>query len=129
MAFTFYVSVYGLSNLIGHYFKIISFFLLYTAIIETGLTNPYSLLFRKLKQSEMQKEKLIVGLKQALSEVKELKGIIPICSHCRKIRDDEGFWNIVEAYIEKHTAAEFSHGICPECYKKELENFANKRAG
>ena len=77
----------------------------------------------------MQKEKLIVELKQALSDVKELKGIIPICSHCRKILDDKGFWNIVEAYIGKHTDAEFSHGICPECYKKEMDKFVDKRVG
>jgi len=102
---------------------------LFLVLVVLYFTSRYNyLLFRKLKKSERQKENLIVELKQALSEVKELKRIIPICSHCRKIRADEGFWNIVEAYIGKHTDAEFSHGICPECYKKEIDKFVNKRA-
>lgn len=54
-------------------------------------------------------------LQKALFQIKELKGIIPICSACKMIRDDEGFWHQVEAYIESHTHAEFTHGICPDC--------------
>lgn len=57
-------------------------------------------------------------LKRAMREIKELKGIIPICSSCKKIRDDKGFWHQVDAYVSNHTRAEFSHGICPECSKK-----------
>lgn len=57
---------------------------------------------------------------QARNEVKALKGIIPICCHCKKIRDDKGYWNQVEAYIRDHTDAEFSHGFCPECYTKTV---------
>jgi hypothetical protein len=51
----------------------------------------------------------------AFKEIKTLSGIVPICSYCKQIRDDKGFWNQVEAYVAKHTDAEFSHGICPEC--------------
>lgn len=54
-------------------------------------------------------------LQKALIQIKELKGIIPICSVCKMIRDDEGFWHQVESYIESHTHAEFTHGICPDC--------------
>ncbi|MBU1340133.1 MAG: GAF domain-containing protein [Proteobacteria bacterium] len=54
-------------------------------------------------------------LEQAFSEIKQLKGIVPICSKCKKIRDDKGYWNLLESYIEKHSEASFSHGICPEC--------------
>jgi len=57
-------------------------------------------------------------LNQALEEIKELKGIIPICSSCKKIRDDGGYWHEVEVYVKNHTEAEFSHGLCPECAKK-----------
>lgn len=57
-------------------------------------------------------------LKTALSEIKVLQGIIPICSTCKKVRDDQGFWQQVEAYIISHSKAEFSHGICPECMDK-----------
>jgi len=59
-------------------------------------------------------------LRTALDEVKTLRGIIPICSYCKKIRDDKGAWDIVEAYICDHSDAQFSHGICPDCYKKEM---------
>ena len=61
-------------------------------------------------------------LEKALSEVKTLRGILPICSHCKKIRDDRGAWQVLEAYVHKHSDAEFSHGICPECMKKHYPN-------
>ena len=77
----------------------------------------------KRKQAENEKEGLIEELRKALDEIKTLRGIIPICAYCKQIRDDEGLWSRVEAYIEKHTKAEFSHGICPACYKKEVEKF------
>ena len=56
-----------------------------------------------------------------LVRVKRLEGIIPICSYCKKIRDDEGCWNQLEAYLHSHSDAEFSHGACPECFNKEME--------
>jgi hypothetical protein len=58
------------------------------------------------------------GLRQALEQIKTLKGIVPICSNCKRIRDDSGYWNQIEAYIREHSDAEFSHGICPECARK-----------
>ncbi len=51
----------------------------------------------------------------AISELKQLKGLLPICSHCKKIRDDNGYWNQIESYIQQHSEAEFSHGMCPDC--------------
>ncbi|HAJ28350.1 MAG TPA: hypothetical protein DCG53_14105 [Syntrophus sp. (in: bacteria)] len=57
-------------------------------------------------------------LQQALDEVRTLRGIVPICANCKKIRDDKGFWNQVEKYVSERTEAEFSHGICPDCAKK-----------
>lgn len=247
LAFTFYVNVYGISNLVGHLFKIVSFYLLYKAIIETGLTRPYDLLWRNLKlseerlreerdraqsylnvagvmlvvigadqkvrlinkkgcevlgydekeivgknwfdhfipecmrenlrrifskiisgeigpfeyfenvvlaeggvektiawhnallrdkagqvvatlssgmditerkRSEAERERLIQELQEALSKVKTLSGMLPICASCKKIRDDKGYWTQIEAYIRDHSEAEFTHGICPECMKK-----------
>jgi PAS domain S-box-containing protein len=70
------------------------------------------------KQAEEQRDKLISDLEKTLSEVKTLRGFLPICSHCKNIRDDKGYWSKIEAYIHKHSDAEFSHGICPECAKK-----------
>jgi PAS domain S-box-containing protein len=70
------------------------------------------------KQAENEREKLISELQTTLAEVKTLRGIIPICTNCKKIRDDAGYWQKVEAYIQKHSEALFSHSICPECVKK-----------
>ncbi len=65
-----------------------------------------------------EREKLILELQGAMAQIKTLKGLIPICASCKKIRDDKGFWNQIEAYIENHSEAEFTHSICQECAKK-----------
>jgi hypothetical protein len=70
------------------------------------------------KRSEQEREKLIGELRKALKEVKTLSGMLPICSVCKKIRDDKGYWNQIEAYIRDRSDADFSHGICPECARK-----------
>lgn len=132
LAFTFYVSNYGLSNLVGHYFKLFSFYLIYKAIIKTGIQSPAEIIFKELDasnkslnkeikariRSEKKQEMLIKELRSALAEVKTLSGLLPICSHCKKIRDDKGYWNRIETYIQDRSEAEFSHSICEECAKK-----------
>ncbi|MCX8117879.1 MAG: PAS domain S-box protein [Desulfobacterota bacterium] len=70
------------------------------------------------KQAEEQREKLIQELQKALGEVKTLSGLLPICASCKKIRDDKGYWNQIESYIMKHSQAQFSHSLCPECLRK-----------
>jgi PAS domain S-box-containing protein len=67
------------------------------------------------RRYEKEREKFISELKEALSKVKTLSGLLPICASCKKIRDDRGYWNQIEAYIRDHSEAEFSHSICPEC--------------
>ena len=69
-------------------------------------------------QSEAEREHLIKELQTALAEVKTLRGILPICMHCKKIRDDEGAWRQLEVYIKENTNADFSHGMCEQCAKK-----------
>ena len=64
-----------------------------------------------------EKEKLISELQEALAKVKTLSGLLPICSSCKKIRDDKGYWNQIETYIRQHSEAEFTHSICPKCAK------------
>ncbi|MCF8144673.1 MAG: PAS domain S-box protein [Deltaproteobacteria bacterium] len=250
LAFTFYVSVHGLSNMVGHFCKLISFYLIYKAIIQTGLKKPYDLLFRNLRQSEQrlsqiidflpdatfvidrqgkvvawnralekmtgirseemvgkgdyeyaipfygkkrpvlidlvhawdeetqktyhyvkkqgdalvsetvnslvapggtlwnkasvfrdengavigaietirdisdrkqqeeEREKLIQELQTALSQIRKLSGMLPICASCKKIRDDKGYWQQVEAYITTHSEVRFSHSVCPECARE-----------
>lgn len=69
---------------------------------------------------------LVVGLLKAYqSKLDTLRGIVPICSYCRKVRDDQGYWRQLEAYIATHTAAELSHGICPACMKKHFSEYAH----
>ncbi len=67
------------------------------------------------KQAEEEREKLVRELQAALAEAKTLREILPICSYCRKIRDDGNYWHHVEDYISQHTTTMFSHGICPSC--------------
>jgi PAS domain S-box-containing protein len=76
------------------------------------------------KRIEEEKDRLVSDLQKALSEVKTLRGFLPICSICKKIRDDKGYWNQIESYIRDHSDAEFSHGICPECAKKLYPDMA-----
>ena len=64
------------------------------------------------------KERLIFELQEAFSKVKTLSGLLPICANCKKIRDDSGYWNRIEAYIAEHADVQFTHGICPECVSK-----------
>ena len=70
------------------------------------------------KKLELEKEKLIQELRQALSEIKTLQGFLPICASCKKVRDDDGYWQQIEKYIQDRSDAKFSHGICPDCAKK-----------
>ena len=67
---------------------------------------------------QQERERLIADLQQALADVKRLGGLLPICAGCKKIRDDRGYWNQVEAYIAERTAARFTHSLCPICTKK-----------
>jgi hypothetical protein len=75
-------------------------------------------------EAELHQQRLVEKLQRTLAELKTLKGIVPICSCCKKIRDDEGFWHQVESYVSQHTEADFSHGYCPDCL-----NNAYKEAG
>lgn len=80
----------------------------------------------ELKRARDQEKKLIAELQQALQEVKFLSGLIPICAHCKNIRNDGGFWEKVENYIQSHSAAKFSHGICPDCLRKLYPDLADE---
>jgi PAS domain S-box-containing protein len=72
------------------------------------------------KQAEREREALIKELTDALAEIKVLRGIVPLCSYCKKVRDDEGYWEQVDVYIKKHSTADVTHGICPECLKEHF---------
>ncbi len=67
------------------------------------------------KNAQIRQERLIVELRDAMDRIETLGGLLPICANCKRIRDDKGYWNLLESYIEDHSGAEFSHGICPPC--------------
>jgi PAS domain S-box-containing protein len=75
------------------------------------------------KWLEEDKQKLLNKLQDALAQVKTLSGLLPICSVCKRIRDDNGYWQQVEGYIQKHSDATFTHGVCPDCFPKLYPNF------
>ena len=70
---------------------------------------------RRLKARTEELERANGELQLALDSIKTLKGLVPICAHCKSIRNDEGFWQVLEVYVTDHSEAEFSHGICPAC--------------
>ncbi|MFP4379724.1 MAG: MASE3 domain-containing protein [Candidatus Sumerlaeia bacterium] len=120
LAFTLYQDVYGILNAIGHYLKLISFYLVYKAVIVKGLQNPYALLFKQLTDKNTE-------LERNLNEIRTLRGLLPICSHCKKIRDDGGYWKQLEVYLHEHSEAQFSHSLCPDCVEKLYSDLENGR--
>jgi CheY-like chemotaxis protein len=78
-----------------------------------------NLLVRSILYS-IEREKMLIQLQESSKEIKTLKGLIPICAWCGKLRDDDGYWKQLETYMAKHTEASFTHGICPECAKIEF---------
>jgi hypothetical protein len=79
------------------------------------------------KKAEEEPERLILELRDTLSKVKTLSGMLPICASCKKIRNDEGYWAQVEIYIRDHSGAKFTHGICPDCAKRVYPEYYEKK--
>jgi len=80
----------------------------------------YSIDISARKRAEEQRERYVRELEVALAKVRTLRGLLPICAACKKIRDDKGYWTQVEEYIHDHSEAEFSHSYCPECAEEAL---------
>ena len=81
---------------------------------------------KKRRELEKTQEKLVRELQEALDKVKLLSGFLPICANCKDIRNDKGYYEQIEKYIEEHSEAFFSHGICPKCAKKLYPEFYDK---
>ena len=97
------------------------------------VTQPFGYLLKPFEQRELhstigialykhaadaERERLIVELQDALAHIKTLHGLLPICMHCKRIRNDDGYWQQLEDYIRQHSEAEFSHGLCPSCARQ-----------
>lgn len=80
----------------------------------------------QLKKAKDKQDQLIGQLQDALKQVKQLSGLLPICSHCHKIRNDKGYWQRVDAYISSHSDAQFSHSICPPCLRQHYPEIAEQ---
>ncbi len=101
----------------------------YPIFTETGTLVQmieYCVDISERKRAMNDRERLIRDLQNALNEVKTLSGLLPICSACKKIRDDKGYWNNLEQYISERSEAEFSHGLCPQCAEKMYEDYYRK---
>jgi len=77
----------------------------------------------KLSSLSAEQTTLIVKLQDALAKIKTLRGMLPICASCKKVRDDKGYWSQIEVYVRDHSDAEFSHGLCPDCAKKYYKKY------
>ncbi len=98
-------------------------------LIENGIITASVTAFRDIsqrKELEREREQLILAYEDAIANVKTLKGLMPICMSCKRIRDDKGYWNQIESYIQQHSDAEFSHGLCPECAAKMYPKYYAK---
>jgi len=89
-------------------------------MVASGLDEVLTIVrdISKRRQSEAEREKLILELQEAMANVKALRGLLPICAYCKKIRDDQGYWNQVELYIRRHADVQFTHGVCPDCARR-----------
>jgi hypothetical protein len=92
--------------------------------VSTGLAYRA---WQRQRRAEADRERVILELQKALAEVKALSGLLPICSRCKNIRDDQGYWNQIEAYITSHSDAQFTHGICPSCAPELFPEVFEKR--
>jgi hypothetical protein len=86
--------------------------------MRSGVFILFALTLARIKADRLRETKLNSDLQAALLEVKQLSGLLPICAWCKRIRDDEGEWESIETYISDHSAADFTHGICPDCAQR-----------
>jgi hypothetical protein len=105
-------------------------YFLVVTVFEVGVGLTWLMMNNQRLETELMTSKdnlqaTVCKLEKAMSEVKMLSGIIPICMHCKGIRDDQGFWNRIEQFISEHSEAEFSHGICPKCMKEKYPEFTD----
>jgi CheY-like chemotaxis protein len=115
-----------------------------TTLQRAKVTEPFGYIVKPFRERDLQisiecalyksgmeheKNHLILKLEEALTRINTLSGLLPICSACKKIRDDKGYWNQIESYIMEHSEAEFTHSLCPECGKKLHPEYYDKKFG
>lgn len=91
---------------------------LWNAMVRLAFFLIVALLLHRLQGDARERSRLIAELRSTLANVKTLSGLLPICAWCKNVRDDEGYWQQVESYVQAHSGATFTHGICPSCAEK-----------
>ncbi len=107
------------------FYQTIGFFLFVVLLL---LSSGWGFVTWRLSQLRRSEEVLRVRVEEALTQVKTLRGLLPICASCKKIRDDRGYWEGIEVYVRDRSEAEFSHSICPDCMKKLYPDFTGDPA-
>lgn len=97
--------------------------LLKTTVKITKISDAYQ---KKLMVAKEQAEQKSKELEEAVAKIETLSGLLPICSNCKQIRDEKGDWNQIESYIANHSSAEFSHSLCPVCFKHLYPRYSDK---
>ena len=115
-----------LDKLLMHIYFVLAFFSGILLLAVFILFDRASKSETEKRKADREKEKLINELQGALQEIKALQGIIPICSFCKQIRDDEGYWQQVDHYIGEHSEAKFSHSVCPKCMEEQYPDFSSE---
>jgi ligand-binding sensor domain-containing protein len=109
-----------------HFYQTAPFAVGAVLIVILGAAGAYRLRMARLRRAERE---LKAQVTSALADVKVLSGLLPVCASCKKIRDDKGYWNQIEAYIQEHSEAEFSHGVCPACIQALYPGYAQRLGG
>lgn len=101
-----------------------------SAVVHDGDGNEVNFIILRdisaRKDAEVERERLITRLQEALNEIKVLTGVLPICTCCKKVRDENGSWQVIEVYIRDRSEAEFSHSLCPDCFKKVYPDYVKR---
>ncbi len=97
------------------------FWWIWNVVARVGVWSLAVVLLLRVKEHLAAQARLIGELREALDQIHELKGLLPVCAWCRKIRDDDGYWLQLEQYVGQHTNARITHGICPDCARKMME--------
>lgn len=101
-----------------------------TGILSSGdVVQKISVLYDQLNNQMRELHKKNIELENARDEIKTLSGLLPICSYCKNIRDDKGYWNKLENYLHEHSGADFTHSICPDCVEKHFPRYKNTLLG
>jgi len=125
----FCIIVWSISDLASHHPYSASYIQFWNGIIRLVSFLIIAFALSRLKKDFNEQRQLNADLNRALEQVKQLKGMLPICASCKMIRNDKGYWEQIESYIQNHSEAQFTHGLCPDCAKRLYPEFSMSENG